>query len=161
MALHGVVAGGTGRTVGTFNAETAAISLRAWYVCEVLYSPITICIRVSICVFLLRIAAQKVHRWILIGNIAVISIISVAYFFVMVLQCNPPSFFWEQVLGAKGTCIDPNIVPDATIAHSVISAVSDWIVGFLPIAILWNVKINMRTKVTIAFMLSMGIVYVA
>src|SRR5687768_12693134 len=82
MALHGVVAGGTGRTVGTFNAETAAISLRAWYVCEVLYSPITICIRVSICVFLLRIAAQKVHRWILIGNIAVISIISVAYFFV-------------------------------------------------------------------------------
>lgn len=160
MAMHGVVAGGTGKTIGTYTAAMAAISLRAWYVCEVLYSPITICIRISICVFLLRIAAEKVHRWILIGNIGIISIISIAYFFVMVLQCSPPSFFWEQVLGPKGKCIDPNIVPDATIAHSVISAISDWIVGFLPIAILWKVKINRRTKVTIAIMLSMGIMCV-
>lgn len=157
MAMHGVSAGGTGKPVGTYTAEMAAVSLRAWYLCEVLYSPITICIRVSICLFLLRVAAQKLHRWILIGNIAIISIISVAFFFVMVLQCSPPSFFWKQVLGAEGRCIDPNIVPDATIAHSVISAISDWIVGVLPIAILWGVKINRRTKVTIAFMLSLGI----
>lgn len=157
MAMHGVTAGGTGKTVGTYTAEQAAISLRAWYLCEVLYSPITVCARISICVFILRIAAQKVHRWILIVNIGLISIISFAFFFVMVFQCSPPSYFWKQVLGAEGKCIDPNIVPDATIAHSVISAVSDWIVGFLPIAILWHVKINRRTKASIALMLSMGI----
>jgi hypothetical protein len=158
MAMHGVVAGGTGKTVGTYTAEMAAISLRAWYLCEVLYSPITICIRISICVFLLRIAVEKVHRLILICNIGLISIISIAYFFVMVLQCTPSSYFWEQVLGAKGKCIDPNVVPDATIAHSVISAISDWIVGILPIVILWKVKINRRTKVSIAIVLSMGMV---
>lgn len=157
MAMHGVTAGGTGKVVGTYTAEQAAISLRAWYLCEVLYSPITVCARISICVFILRIAAQKVHRLILIVNIGLISVISFAFFFVMVLQCSPPSYFWKQVLGAEGKCIDPNIVPDATIAHSVISAISDWIVGLLPIAILWHVKINRRTKASIALMLSMGI----
>lgn len=157
MAMHGVIAGGTGMPVGTYTPQQAAISLRAWYFCEVLYSPITICIRVSICLFLLRIATQKLHRWILLINIGAITIISLAFFFVMIFQCDPPSFFWRRVLGEEGKCMSIEIVPDATIAHSVISAVSDWVVGLLPVAILWKVKINLRTKITIAFMLSMGI----
>lgn len=155
--MHGVVAGGTGKPVGTYTLKEAEISLRAWYTCEVLYSPITIAIRLSICIFLLRLAVMKLHRWILIVNIGIITIISIAYFFVMVLQCDPPHHFWKQVYGDSGTCIDPNIVPNATIAHSVISAVSDWIVGLLPIVILWHVKINRRTKATIALLLSFGI----
>jgi hypothetical protein len=155
--MHGVTNGGTGKHVTQFTIPEAVISLRAWYLCEVLYSPITVAIRTSICVFLLRIATNKVHRWILYVNLGVIWIVSIAFFFVMALQCDPPNYFWEQLLGAKGKCIDINVVPDATIAHSIISALSDWVVGLLPIALLWNVQLNRRTKVTVALLLSMGV----
>lgn len=44
-----------------------------------------------------------------------------------------------------------------TIAHSIVNAVTDFILAFLPIAILWNVKLNKRTKVGVATLLGMGV----
>jgi len=140
--------------------DEAIVSLKAWYLCEVLYSPITVAIRTSICLHLLRIAHQQVYRWIIFANLFVIWGISIAYFFIMTFQCMPPSYFWEQLLGHKGKCVGVNVVPDATIAHSIISALSDWCIGLLPIPLLWNVKLNIRTKITVGILLSMGMMYV-
>ncbi|KAI8235250.1 hypothetical protein K4K57_003830 [Colletotrichum sp. SAR 10_99] len=158
VALHGVIQGATGKHLTELTVEQAAISLRAWYICEVIYSPITLAIRTSICLLLLRLALNKVHRWVIYVNMAIVLLISIAYFFIMTFQCSPPSYFWRQLYGEKGKCINYNIVPDATIAHSIISAVSDWCIGLLPIALLWNVNLNRRTKALVAVLLSMGMV---
>lgn len=158
VALHGVIQGATGKHLTELTVEQAAISLRAWYICEVIYSPITLAIRTSICLLLLRLALNKVHRWVIYVNMAIVLLVSIAYFFVMTFQCSPPSYFWRQLYGEKGKCINYNIVPDATIAHSIISAVSDWCIGLLPIALLWNVNLNRRTKTLVAVLLSMGMV---
>ncbi|CRK42475.1 hypothetical protein BN1708_008761 [Verticillium longisporum] len=143
VALDGIRNGATGKSLAELEIDDAAVSLRAWYICEVLYAPTTLAIRASVCVLLLRLASNKIHRWIIWINLAV---------------CSPVHFFWRQLYGIQGTCIDRNIVPYATIAHSVISALSDWCLGLLPIALLWNVDINRRTKVIIAILLSMGMV---
>ncbi|OLN94339.1 hypothetical protein CCHL11_02967 [Colletotrichum chlorophyti] len=158
VALHGVTQGATGKDIYELTIDQAAISLRAWYICEVLYSPITLAIRTSICLLLLRLAINKVHRWIIYGNLIVVWMISIAFFFIMTFQCMPPSYFWKQMYGEEGSCINLNIVPDATIAHSIISALSDWCIGLLPIALLWNVKLNRRTKTLVAMLLSMGMI---
>ncbi|TDZ60811.1 hypothetical protein CTRI78_v004697 [Colletotrichum trifolii] len=158
VALHGVTQGATGKTILELTVDQASVSLRAWYICEVLYSPITLAIRTSICLLLLRLAPNKVHRWIIYGNLVVVWTISIAFFFIMTFQCMPPSYFWRQLYGDPGSCINYNIVPDATIAHSVISALSDWCIGLLPIFLLWNVNLNRRTKVLVAILLSMGMI---
>lgn len=158
VALHGITQGATGKHILELTRDQAATSLRAWYICEVLYSPITLAIRTSICLLLLRLALNKAHRWIIYANLAVVFAISVAFFFIMVFQCMPPSYFWRQLYGDEGSCINYNIVPDATIAHSIISALSDWCIGLLPIALLWHVNLNRRTKALVAVLLSMGMV---
>lgn len=76
--------------------------------------------------------------------------------FVATFQCDPPRYFYDQILGMQGHCMDTAIVPNVTIAHSVIEAVCDLVFAALPIAILWNVQLNKRTKVVIAFLLGMG-----
>jgi hypothetical protein len=158
FALDGIVRGGTGLHRTALNLDTAALALRAWYMCEVLYPAISLLIRSSVGWFLLRIATNKVHRRIIWIDLGIIWVVTVAYFFIMVFQCSPVSYFWMQVYGMEGHCIDPRVVPAATIAHSILSAFSDWILGLLPIFMLWHVKLNKRTKVTISVLLSLGLV---
>lgn len=159
VAIDGVLNGATGQHVSQkYTADEAAKSLLGWYLCEALYAPITLAIRVSVCIVLLRIAAKQSHRLIIWTNLGIIAVVSIVFAFVMAFQCSPPSYFWKQVYGARGTCIDKQIVIVSVYVHSVFSAVSDWCLGLLPIAILWGVRINMRTKVIIAFLLSLGMV---
>jgi len=60
----------------------------------------------------------------------------------------------------KGSCIDAAAVPDASIAHSAVSFTADWILGLLPIFLLWNLQMNTRTKVSVAACLSLGLLSV-
>ena len=70
------------------------------------------------------------------------------------------SFFWAQYEGVKGSCINPAAVPDASIAHSVVSFMADWVLGLLPVALLWSLKMNTRTKVSVAGLLALGLLCV-
>lgn len=158
VALHGVLNGATGKAIQELSLDAAAISLRAWYICEVLYSPLTLAIRASVCVVLLRLATKRLHIWIIWVNFGLISVVSVAFFFLLMFQCTPIGYFWRQLYGEDGFCIPSTIVPSAFYAHSIVSALSDWCLGLMPVAILWNVNINKRTKAIIAVLLSMGMV---
>ena len=55
--------------------------VRAWYLGEVLYPPLAAFVRTSIAVFLLHIAVEKWHVWVIRFNIVVIWILSIVYFF--------------------------------------------------------------------------------
>jgi hypothetical protein len=71
------------------------------------------------------------------------------------------SFFWAQYEGVNGSCINPAVVPDASIAHSVVSFTADWVLGLLPVALLWRLKMNTRTKVSVAGLLALGLLCVS
>ena len=45
-----------------------------------------------------------------------------------------------------------------SIAYSATAAVSDLILGLLPIRVLWDVRMNKRTKAGVVVLLSMGLV---
>ncbi|KAH6679945.1 hypothetical protein F5X68DRAFT_263650 [Plectosphaerella plurivora] len=159
LAMDSAINGATGKhyTLG-YSLDEAARSLRGWYLCMALYAPITLTIRASVCVLLLRLARSRVHRWIIYGNFIVIAIISTVFFFVLIFQCSPPSHFWTQVYKTQGTCYKTRIVSTTTTVHSSVCAVSDWCLGLLPIALLWHVKINGRTKAIVAVLLSLGMI---
>ncbi|KAK4188358.1 hypothetical protein QBC35DRAFT_206285 [Podospora australis] len=137
--------------------KSESIALHSWFLNEAIYAPLSALVRSSIAVFLLRIATAKLHRWIIYGNLVCVWLLTIVYFFIVIFQCSPSSYFYEQVLDpSAGVCVDNDIVPQVTIAHSVTSALTDFILAFLPIAILWHVKLNKRTKAGVATLLSMG-----
>ncbi|KAI3532113.1 integral membrane protein [Colletotrichum abscissum] len=157
LVLHGVTHGATGKHLTEVTVDQAAISLRAWYICEVLYSPITLAIRTSICLVLLRLTFIRVHRLVVYTNLVVVWVISTAFCCIVTFQCMPPSYFWRQLYGESGSCHNFNLVAVTTITHSIILAMSDWCMGLLPIVLLWNINLNWRTKAVVATLLGMGI----
>lgn len=113
-------------------------------------------VRTSVALFLLRVSAVPYHKWIILVNLSIVYVITIVFTFVVSFQCDPPSYFYDQVLGLEGHCLPITVVPYVTIAHSAICAVGDLIFAWLPIAMLWNVQLNKRTKVVVALLLGMG-----
>lgn len=112
--------------------------------------------KASICVFLLRIAVKPLHKYIIWGVLIIHELYSVAFFFIFIFQCYPSTYFWTQYTGGTGSCLDPQVVVDSLYAFSAISCAGDWILGLLPIAIVWTLQMNRRTKWSVAGILAVG-----
>ena len=80
---------------------------------------------------------------------------AIFYLFLIIFQCSPYSYFWAQYAGEKGNCLNPTIVPNATLAHSAVSFVSDVILSVLPIFLVKDLKMNIRTKISVAVILGL------
>ncbi|KAI8629453.1 hypothetical protein F5Y19DRAFT_82829 [Xylariaceae sp. FL1651] len=159
FVFSAVIDGGLGRPATELSLESAEISLRSWYGNMTVSGPVSGLIRISIALFLSRIAIKKWHRLVLHTIIGLSAVMTFVYFFVVLLQCSPISYFWEKVRnGSSGTCHYLEAVYVSTLVYGSFGAVMDWVLGLLPIAILWHVRINRRTKVGIAALLSSGII---
>lgn len=90
----------------------------------------------------------------------VVLLYSTFYFFILTFQCRPVSYFWTQFEGASGSCVPAKVIADTSYTHAAVSATADWTLGILPIFVVWNLKMNARTKISVALLLSLGAVYV-
>ncbi|KUJ22539.1 uncharacterized protein LY89DRAFT_302918 [Mollisia scopiformis] len=148
---------GTGQHITDIPLEHIPKALYYWWLCELFYTVTTVFIRLSIAVFLLRICVKPIHKYIVYGTLSMVIVFSTFYFFLVLFQCSPYSYFWGQYEGKKGSCINPAAVPDASITHSVVSFTADWILGLLPIVLIYDLKMNVRTKVSVAGLLGLGL----
>ncbi|KAK1973185.1 hypothetical protein LZ30DRAFT_611562, partial [Colletotrichum cereale] len=57
-----------------------------------------------------------------------------------------------------GSCRPAHLVPNATIGHSVVAAVSDWIIGILPMSILWQLQMKREKKIRLLFFFGIGMI---
>lgn len=156
--MIGIIIGGTGKHITELTIGETYLGLKTWLISEVMYAPLSAMVRTSVALFLLRVANKPIHRWIVLVDLFVVWVVSVVFLFIVLFQCNPPSYFYNQALGAKGHCMDIEVVPNAVIAHSVIGAACDLVFAGLPVAMLWNVQLNKRTKIVVALLLGMGAV---
>jgi hypothetical protein len=154
-----VALGNAGLPSTNQDPERTRFGLRNLYILEILVGPMSFSIRTSIALYLLPLAVRRWHRIVIYTIIGITAAASVAFLVIMALQCTPPEYFWTKASDpeAQGTCIHPAVVPIATVAFSVVCALGDWAIGLLPIAILWHVKINLRTKWAIRALLGMGL----
>ncbi|KAF4581023.1 integral membrane protein [Ophiocordyceps camponoti-floridani] len=159
IAMRGATFGAFGQSRSTAaSPQRAVASLEGIYFCELLYAPTTLAVRTSICLFLLKIVRLKVHKRFIYGLLVVVSAAAAAYWLITLLQCFPPSFFWDQARpDSKGRCIDPEVLLLAGYIYGSISALSDVVVGTLPILILWQTRLDLRTKLAVVGLLGMSI----
>ncbi|ETN42679.1 uncharacterized protein HMPREF1541_01836 [Cyphellophora europaea CBS 101466] len=127
-----------------------------WWMCEFSYVLSNMFIKASIAIMLLRLTIVRTHRLIIIVTIIVTEIYSTVFFFLFVFQCMPSKYFWTQVGGGRGSCMDPSITVNSAYAYSAIICVGDWIFAILPFFIVWNLQMSTRQKLMVALILSMG-----
>lgn len=147
---------GTGQHLANLPEQNIPIALKWWWCCELAYISSTTVLKVSIAIFLSRISVKRsqiVTIWIVIG---VVTVFSIFYFFLIIFQCSPVTYFWTQYLGVVGKCVPAKVITNSTYAHSAISAWADWTLGILPIFLVWDLAMNPRTKISVALILALG-----
>jgi len=117
---------GTGKHTFDILPQDIPKAMFIWWLCELLYTISLVFVRLSIAVFLLRICVKTVHKIIICATLAMMLAYSIFYFFLVIFQCSPVSFFWGQYESMDGACINPAIIPDASVTHSVVNFTADW-----------------------------------
>jgi hypothetical protein len=113
-------------------------------------------VKLSIAVFLLRIAVQKRYVWTLRISIIVITIWSLAIFLYNIFQCTPVEAQWDFTI-QPAKCTSGNSFVAAAYSISVMTILSDWLYALLPIPMIWSVKMTIQKKLTVTFVLSLGV----
>jgi hypothetical protein len=98
--------------------------------------------------------------WAVIGVTCVVGIV---FWFMLTLQCQPVEFFWQRVrlladprADVSGTCMNLDHIIAIAYVYSVTATLCDLTLGLLPIALVWNLHMNVRTKCALAGILGMG-----
>lgn len=117
-------------------------------------------IKLSIGIFLLRLASQKRYKYTLYASIVVVGIWSIVLFFWNIFQCNPVAAQWDYTILQKdpnARCVSADEIVNAAYALSVMNILSDWLYALLPIPMLWKVKMTTQAKLTVVVVLGLGV----
>ncbi|KAJ5453942.1 uncharacterized protein N7458_004898 [Penicillium daleae] len=132
-------------------------ALLCWWLGQVFYVITCVLAKVSIIITLLRITVDRLHAWILYAAISVATAVGLVFLFFTIFQCSPVTYFWHQGSSTShGTCVDKNTLIAIAYLYSVGAAVTDLTIGLLPVALIWNLRMNQRTKSAIIGILGIG-----
>lgn len=153
VAQLGGIAHGTGQHLVDLHPADARLALKFWYFCELFYCCATSVLKVSIGLFLLRVATNRIHIWIVRLVMISAAVFGFAFLFVLVFQCWPISDWWSLDINEKH-CIKPDIVVGLTYAVSGLNVIADWTLGILPAFMVKDLQMSVRQKRLVAIILS-------
>ncbi|OOQ85735.1 putative integral membrane protein [Penicillium brasilianum] len=150
---------GTGRKFIHLEAHQRVTAMKYWWLCEVAYCFSSIGCKISISVFLMRITVKRSHIWTLYTVMILTVIAGLVFFFLMLLQCKPLSYFWTRTALdplIEGHCISINIIIIMTYIYSAFAALCDFTVGILPIFLVSKLHMKREAKMAVIGILSMA-----
>ena len=153
VAAIGTSIYGSGRHLADLPPADAVKALRYFWVGGLAYVACAAVTKLSICVFQLRIIVEQVHKYIIYLVLALNSY-SIFVFMLLLLQCKPMSYFWNQK--QPGHCVNSHFIANASYVFSGVCMVTDLTLAILPIFIVWNLSLNRRAKAAVAAILGMG-----
>lgn len=127
-----------------------------WWLSELPYFFCSALAKISICLFLLHLVVERSHVWILRAIMVVNTVSCVFFFFFMLFQCSPISYFWNHHQPGGGHCLSPGIIMNSTYTFSAISSICDFSLGILPIFMVWNLQMSRRSKCAVVGLLSIA-----
>ncbi|KAL4980791.1 hypothetical protein BDW66DRAFT_156502 [Aspergillus desertorum] len=164
FALCGMIGAryGLGRKmVDFYNAPDPANELETalfwWWLGQTSYVITCVVAKIAIALALLRLTVTKTHKYVLWSVIGVSIVVGLVFWFMLTLQCKPVDYFWHR-LTTTGTCLDTDHILSIAYVYSVTATICDFILGLLPIALVWKLHMHQTTKAALAGILSMGCV---
>ncbi|KAK8056602.1 hypothetical protein PG993_001829, partial [Apiospora rasikravindrae] len=150
---------GAGKHLQDVPVENLPNALLMRWLGEWIYVVTSIFVKVTVSVLLLRICSKPWHKTVIYVTITVVVVWNTIYGFLAAIQCIPVQHFWERLSDPDGgQCLSQDIITGTTYAAAGINCLADWILGLLPIALVWNLELNWRTKASIAGILALGII---
>ncbi|KAL1310501.1 hypothetical protein AAFC00_000787 [Neodothiora populina] len=139
------------------NADEISEGLMMFFFFEIFYCAAIIPIKLSISFMLMRIASpRRSYVWSLYGVSILFSVMSTIAFFFILFHCKPVQFAWDTTIEG-GSCGRANDLADVYYATTAINIATDWFCAVLPVPLLWSVQLNRNAKVSVACLLSLGV----
>ncbi|RMZ75160.1 hypothetical protein DV737_g5426, partial [Chaetothyriales sp. CBS 132003] len=117
-------------------------------------------VKISIAFFLRRFVPSKNYQRFLAGNIIFLTAFMISCACTLIFNCGAkPEANWDFTLRTTGEakCFSTKVFTAIGIFNSSINIATDVIFALLPIPIVWNLQTNLRTKLTLVFILSLGL----
>ncbi|KAI1085715.1 hypothetical protein F5B20DRAFT_14758 [Whalleya microplaca] len=159
---------GAGRHLDDVPVENIPQALKMRWAGELGYVVTCLLLKYTVGIFLLRICSRTwqvsnrtillpLYKCVIWAVLLVCLVFSLFYFFMAALQCVPTRYFWLRYTGTvSGRCLDKDLITGSTYAAAAINAVADWVLGLLPIALVWNLDLGKRAKISVACILALG-----
>ncbi|KAK2589731.1 hypothetical protein QQS21_012588 [Conoideocrella luteorostrata] len=156
FTLEGVRRGLGKHNLAVTNEEDRVAALMWQALTIVLYIMDMMFVKLSIGVFLLRLATQKVYIWTIRIALVIVTLWSIGIFIWNLFQCTPVEKQWDFRI-TTGHCATGDDIIAATYALSVMTVLSDWFFALIPIPMLWGVKMTKQAKATVIVILGLGV----
>jgi hypothetical protein len=127
-----------------------------WWLCYLWYCTTMIASKISIGWFLLRITIRRIDIWIIYSVMLVTVLTGIVFFFVTLFQCNPIAYFWDTSL--NGSCIPVEVIIALTYLYSACSVICDFTFALLPVALIWNLNMDRKSKIALVPIMTMACV---
>ncbi|KAF9869294.1 hypothetical protein CkaCkLH20_13211 [Colletotrichum karsti] len=128
-------------------------SLRLWWILELLNVCSTCLLKISVGYFLLRVAIDRPHIWIIWVLMAGTVIFGITYLLMVTFQCRPVATYWEEGPRTPDKCWPRQVIYIMTIAATVINTSADFIFGTLPWFIVRSMNLPLGTKIVVVAIL--------
>jgi hypothetical protein len=126
---------------------------------ELFYILTMIVLKLSIGLFFLRILVTRWQRLFLVSTIALATIFGVAHFFFAIFQCGLYAHIEIFIVRmVAGTCAKPKVGLGMNYTYATLTTFSDFVCGLLPIFILRESNMPIRTKIFIGCLLALAAV---
>ncbi|KAI0020501.1 hypothetical protein F4780DRAFT_361986 [Xylariomycetidae sp. FL0641] len=114
------------------------------------------CVKVSICMTLIRLAVERLHRILIWAVMAITAATSLVGFVGVLSVCRPISANWNVT--SPGHCADPSVITGINYMVSASSILTDWSCALLPVLMLWKAQMRTEVKVSVGIVLGLGAV---
>lgn len=74
----------------------------------------------------------------------------------LIFNCNPISGAWNPAVRAKGYCYSQATFRNIGLFNTVVNVTTDVMYATIPIPLIWQLRANIRTRVSLVLILSLG-----
>ncbi|KAL3477202.1 hypothetical protein BJX99DRAFT_257680 [Aspergillus californicus] len=163
LSLTGVTAWaivhGLGRHTTELSAEDVIVQLQlclSIYITRIVCTSSSKLSMLALYLTLFRQGTSTIYRNIIFVLIGLVCAFTVAFIPVILTVCRPVSYLWNPVPGGECSSFLPIDISSLSVSIALDTAIAG-----LPIPILWNLQMPLRTKMTIVAMFSLGFSVVA
>jgi len=152
------------KDVPTLSVGEKIFADKMFFTQGLLYNPVLGLVKWSIIVFLMRLEdRRKIIKWTLWGLLVFNLAHMVSVFLAVVFQCSPVHMYWNhhktdevvdgQIVNDNYSCIDQ---ASFSLSTAAIAVLTDVAILLVPIAMMWKLRMPLRRKLAVIFVLSLG-----
>ncbi|KAK5937273.1 hypothetical protein PMZ80_010573 [Knufia obscura] len=114
-------------------------------------------VKISVALNLRRFMQTKRQRMFLAGLIVFLIAFTITCSCTIIFNCIPVAATWDRELAKTAKCFSLPVFKGLAINNSVFNILTDFLLAVLPIPIVVRLHTNMRTKITLSLILSLGL----